>query len=204
MPFNVTIDSAHVAEALALLLEQYKRKDNIAGLLSSYIAPIQDLENVAYDLWTKFLLDSATGAQLDLLGATVREDRGGKSDTDYRAFIKARIAINRSNGRAGEILNVLRLISAAGDVFYLDEVFPAAMVVYQDVDPAAFAGDETVYIDILKQAKGGGIQVQFVWSERASTARFTLSSSNTLETSNTLGLANDAQTTGGHLSGVVS
>lgn len=203
--FNVPENPDHVAEALALLIEQYKRKDHIRSLLDSYVEQIQILEGVAYDVWEKFLLDFAEGEQLDVLGRIVQEERGEKSDEQYRSFIKARIAINRSNGRIEEILNILRLVSTAGVVFRIEQLEIAAMVVYQTADPLSFDGDEQVIIDILKQAKGGGISIQFVYSLQPIGNRFQLSSqSGTLETSSSQGCANAAQTTGGHLSGVVN
>ena len=170
--FSIAEDQAHVAEALDLLLEQFKRKDSVEGLLTSYINPIQILEGVTYDIWDKFLVDSAVGDQLDILGNIVQEARGGKADASYRQFIKARIAINRSNGRVEEILSILRLISPVGAVYRISEIYPAKLLVDQIADTDAFTGDPAVFIDILRQAKGGGIGIQFTWSEQAEEDRF--------------------------------
>ena len=113
MTFNVTQNNSHTAEAKALLVEQYKGKPKIEALLASWVDELQEVEDVLFDLFDAFLLDNAVGDQLDFIGKMVGELRKNRSDADYRLFVKARIAINRSNGKPEEILSILRIVSDA-------------------------------------------------------------------------------------------
>lgn len=110
LPAKVT---THEAEAKALLISQFKGRPVIEGLLASWIRPLQDLENVLWDIIDKRVLETAVDAQLDALGGLVGELRLGRSDEAYRAAVKVRIKVNRSKGRSEDILQVAKLLDAA-------------------------------------------------------------------------------------------
>lgn len=109
LPEKVT---THEAEAKALLISQFRGRPVIEGLLSSWIAPLQELENVLWDVIDKRVLETAVDAQLDALGKLVGEERLGRPNDPYRAAIKVRIKVNRSKGRSEDVLQVARLLDA--------------------------------------------------------------------------------------------
>lgn len=119
-----TQDTNHINEALAKLIEQFKRAPVINGLLKSYAWSIQDLENAIWSVINSRYLANAANAQLDLLGKLVGEGRNGRQDDDYRAIIGLRIHANRSQGGAEDLIQLCALaLSAApgsGAVFYQD------------------------------------------------------------------------------------
>lgn len=188
----------HVTEALALLLEQFKNKTNIEGLLSSHIGEIQSAENAAYDTSYYSILDNATGAQLDRLGKLVGEDRKSTDDDVYRIFIQVRIAINKSNGRTEEIYNILSLINS--DTYQIRDTDRASFVTegltttietsFLDFADATYTNADARYITlggmapfdppsfaqtvagILQDTKGAGIRAQYEWSNRDLANRF--------------------------------
>jgi hypothetical protein len=84
--------------------------NKIEQLIAVYMAPMQRLENTCIDMLTKRSVDTAEGVQLDVLGRIVGQSRLGLSDTDYRRYIRARIATNRSTGKQEELINIARLI----------------------------------------------------------------------------------------------
>jgi len=202
MTFNVTQNNSHTAEAKALLVEQYKGKPKIEALLASWVDELQEVEDVLFDLFDAFLLDNAVGDQLDFIGKMVGELRKNRSDADYRLFIKARIAINRSNGKPEEILSILRIVSDADARYFLREYQIASLRlrIEDAVESVAFAN---MIHSMASQAKSAAVSLQTQWSLQTLANRFTLSSTNALETSSTQGLANASQTTGGHLDGVM-
>jgi hypothetical protein len=208
MTFHVPKNERHVNDALALLLEQYKNRDRIRALLSALIAPFQDLENVFYDIYDAFLLDNATGEQLDYLGALVGEKRRERNDGTYRTYIRARIAINRSNGRIPELLAILRIVSDPADTYHLRELMRATMILHiqQQIEDTSNPPAQVVVLhDMMRQAKGGGVQLQTTWSNQLPENRFKFSSnSNAIETSSSHGFADAVQTTGGHIRGVIA
>lgn len=203
MSFELKADV--VAEALSQLKEQFKGKPMLEALLESYIEELQELETVTYSLYAERLLDTAVGAQLDQLGAVVGQERIGDDDY-YRQLIRARIAINRSNGQVEELLNIFVLVWGDTYVFQIEEPGPASMNITM-VGPAQATpvNDPELLFLLATDAKAGGVALQVLYSLVADSATFTLSSqSDTLETSATQGCANAAQTTGGNLAGVIA
>lgn len=145
----------HVATGLARLTEAYKSQRVIRGILGAYLAQVQAFELAAWDVITSRLLGEAftytpvsdtgvcgsevdmsgaeetvvtldaSAAQLDLLGALVREERGGRLDPEYLLAIKARVVANRSAGRAEDILRILALSIPTGTPWTYSELMPA-------------------------------------------------------------------------------
>lgn len=100
----------HTEQALARLCEQFKGQPNIVKLLTALTGTVQDVETALWQILTERSVDNATGVHLDAIGAVVGQDRGGLIDEDYRRFIRARIATNRSRGTIGDILRISRLV----------------------------------------------------------------------------------------------
>lgn len=96
----------HVAKGLALLLQQWRTSSKLKGILATYLRQFQTLENVTWDVINSRMLDTAVGAQLDMLGDLVGETRRGRNDIDYRAAVRLRIRVNRSQGRAVDVIDV--------------------------------------------------------------------------------------------------
>lgn len=171
---NIPEDTAHVAEALALLLEQYKGKPDFEALLASYIEQVQLLEVPAHDLYAKRTLDDAVKAQLDDLGDVVRQIRTSSDDDVFRAWVIARIAINRSNGHAEEIINILRLVSAATDDFTVRDLGNAAIAV--DIFTGVSSAWADVLIDLARESKAGGVRIYLFWSTQPESNSFQFAS----------------------------
>jgi len=121
----------HTSRLLALRIEQFKAAENLQGLLESWGAMVQDVEDIIDDLYRNRALDTATGQQLDEIGTIVGEHRGGRSDSDFRTAIKIRIFINASEGDPETVMTALRWITE-GTVVHLWEVFPAGVTLQTD------------------------------------------------------------------------
>lgn len=126
----LTYNPNHVAEAKALLLEQFRGKPFIEGMVEAFVARAQELEDALWAVLEAMDLDNAANAQLDGLGLLVGEERRSRLDDDYRAAIRVRILINISSGKHSQILAILTaylgVASGAGTV-RLDEPAPAAL-----------------------------------------------------------------------------
>ncbi len=73
--------TTHVVDAVARLVEQYKAKKNIEGMIKAFTEQIQDLEDVGDTLFTERIdLTIAQGIQLDKFGDIVVQDREGFDD----------------------------------------------------------------------------------------------------------------------------
>lgn len=111
-------NTAHLSEARALLIEQFKSRPVIDGFLRSFVGRIQELEAGVWDVIDARILDTATNAQLEALGSLVGELRLGRSDADFRQAIRLRIRVNRSKGRSADVLDVASLAAAPERVTY--------------------------------------------------------------------------------------
>lgn len=143
---------ACVAQAQARL-PAYMQRQRWLELVEVIASEIQELDDAIVAVTAQLHLDHAEGAQLDLIGREVNEDRGGREDADYRAGIRIRIAVNRSRGLAEDVIRVARLV--------LDTPAPAGLVELQTVGAAAAsltlggtaAPDPSVVASILGYAR---------------------------------------------------
>ncbi len=119
--------------AIARLVQQFKDKTKLEGFIRSFIQPMQALEDTLAQIGTFTNIYTATGKQLDLMGAIVGEQRKGKNDFFYRIAIFARIAINTSKGTPENAIEIFSLITGA-TVVHLLEYFPGVVEIYGNVN----------------------------------------------------------------------
>lgn len=155
LPEKVT---THEAEAKALLISQFRGRQVIEGLLSSWIAPLQELENVLWDVIDKRVLETAVDAQLDSLGKLVGELRLGRANDAFRAAIKVRIKVNRSKGRSEDVLQVAKLLDATAT--YLEFTKLEWLV---EIYETAYCGDFVRLLTQTKAATSYGVLNTSTW-----------------------------------------
>lgn len=168
---DLTWQDDHRADGLAKMLAQFKGLPRIEALVGALMDQIQKIENVLWELYTEDWIDTASGDRLDVLGAIVGEERGGATDDDYRAFIRARIRVNRSTGLLSELVEIVRLIQSDDLGVRAREYYPAAL----QVEP-----EEEVIVDahrvaaMLQDAAPAGVALRFVYptAARANTLMF--------------------------------
>lgn len=114
---------------IRLLLSQFSRSRNFEKLLGGLVQPLQELENVARDLKEKRSIDTGEGVQLDLIGEWIGEQRQGRSDEEYRRWLRFRIFVNVSDGEPETVIEVLRFLTGATDIEYWEN-HPAALQLY--------------------------------------------------------------------------
>lgn len=151
----------HLTNALERLAQQYKGKPFIEGILRVLAGEMQEIEVVLQDLLGMQNIDTADGAQLDVLGRIVMQDREGASDDDYRIRIRAKILVNKSSGTADELIDIFTLLisdsTMVGATVSVDEYPPASVVVriggIMLTLPVA-----SRLAQILKQARAAGVR----------------------------------------------
>ena len=129
----ITRITSHIADALARLASQFKEKPRIEALIRAFVSPMDEIEREIYNLNFYRWVRTATGVQLDGLGAIVGEDRRGRNDDAYRLAIITRIAINTSKGTAEDAITVFELLTNA-TVVHLYEYFPGVVEIYGNVN----------------------------------------------------------------------
>jgi len=148
----------HVAAAIARLPEQFKNKTKIVNLVKALCAPATSLEDALWQLLTERAVDTAIGTQLDQLGFIVGQERGGLSDVDYRRFIRARIAANRSQGVTEDLIRVANLV-LNNDAATVEVETQNGTVVVRLRSVTTDDSLAAIMLSFLQDSKSGGIRV---------------------------------------------
>jgi hypothetical protein len=150
----------YLSDALSKLLQQYKGRPRLQGLLTAYMNEVQTLENALYPIDRLRQLAYAYGAQLDGLGEIIGIPRNGLSDSTYILFLYGKIAENFSDGTIPAIINVINYVFQA-QVVIMQEVYPAGISVQvagTPLSPSLFA----LAVGLVQAAMGAGIQLVFI------------------------------------------
>lgn len=145
----------HESVGAARLITRFKGSNAplVVAATRIVLRRIQHLEDVLWDVYTLSWLDTAEGVQLDNLGAIVGEPRKGRGDDQYRVWIRARIAINRGNGKVSDVLKVARLVLGEGPSIEYVPRYPAAY----EIEVLESSADMVEVAAILNEARGAGI-----------------------------------------------
>lgn len=149
----------HGARALARLKHQFKDKPKIESFLNALTAQGQELETALFALLTERGIDDAVGVQLDALGDIVGQPRNGLDDDDYRRFVRARIATNKSRGTVAEILKVARLVIDDDAAAFELELQPPAAVVLRLADIVVSDDLADILIGFLRDVSAAGVRM---------------------------------------------
>lgn len=113
----VTHIDNHVDVAVSRLLEQFKTRPRIEGLVAGLVTGQQSIEDAAYSLSGGRTIDAARGATLDHLGELVGIPRGGLDDETYRIVLRGTIAENHSDSSYESVLATTRALFGADSAF---------------------------------------------------------------------------------------
>lgn len=103
----------HAGEAEARLLAQFDDATKLHAFVRALVRPLQELEQAAFKVMEAFDVETAAGAQLDIVGGFVGVPRESRADVAYRAYIKAKILANASDGATETILKIARTLLGA-------------------------------------------------------------------------------------------
>lgn len=156
----------HAASALLRLAEQFRGKPNLAALLNDLNAQTQELETALQDLFTQRSIDTAFGAQLDVLGKILGQARGGFDDDTYRQYLRARMLLNISSASTEDIYGIFRALIDDTATVEIEDQYPAAFVLR--VGGQAFPPEEIAQLIVfLRLARGAAIGGRLEWFESA-------------------------------------
>lgn len=82
--------------------------DAVAALLGRQF---QDLEDALQGILTITSIEDSSGVQLDVIGKILGQTRGSLSDSVYRAYLRARILVNKSDGTSGDLYDVVNAMT---------------------------------------------------------------------------------------------
>lgn len=159
MPLPI-VDNKHAVDANALLTSMFRDKANVAGILQALAEEVQALEDAMWTLIIGRILDNAVGVTLDKWGQIVGQPRDGRTDTVYRLAIRVRIFVNRSNGLAEDIIQLILLAEPLAEGKSYQEYGTAAFVV------RAFNITDSIdeLASLISQTRDAGVLGEFDYS----------------------------------------
>lgn len=193
----------HVATGMSRVIQQYQGSPALKELIAIYLEEIDELELAAQEVLLAFDINGAEGVNLDAVGAEVGQLRTGLSDALYRLAIKARIIANWSEGRELDISNVVRELLGVGTALDFTEYEEATALLELEDDPPFAFDPEYMATNFLARTKAAGVRLFVFWRTSPASQTFTCAPGDTVVSDALLGLANDGQTTGGHLAQVI-
>jgi len=145
----------HTAAMNAGLISQFVGLPNLAAFISALGAQLNDVDQAVGQLFTMLNIESATGIQLDNIGATLGQSRNGQSDTNYQTLLQARIVSYQSQGNVEALIQILMTLGAAKAVQAIESQ-PAAIsiVAVGEGNPALTNND---IVTAVFQAKAAGV-----------------------------------------------
>ncbi len=134
-------------------------ENNIRKLLRIYCAPMQALEDCLQQMLTERSVGTAVGAQLDLVGKIVGQDRIGLDDDAYRRYIRARISANKSDGLIEDLILVAKLLidDLVASIVIDNQGIATVVLRVEDLPVSEALAD--ILITFLLTTKAGGVRV---------------------------------------------
>lgn len=151
-----TPNTSHTAQALALLIDQFKGRPVIEGILASWTNRVQELEDALVAVAVSRLLGSAVDAQLDSLGDLVGEARKGRSNDIYREAIRLRVKVNRANGKAEDVIQTVNIATLGADFDYR-EIYPAGF----EIEALPLPAPQST-ATLIKQTRSAGVKAVLI------------------------------------------
>lgn len=195
---------------LELLLGQFdddgasasRRAPRLRAVACGLLDAVQDVGGASWQLYTERWVDTAVGGQLDGIGAVIGQERAGRTDIVFRAFLRARVLANRSAGKWPELVAILVAMGVELSTVSGEPDYPAAWIVRLSDAPDGFTGADAAVL--LEDAKAGAVRLLVEFATGASAEAFTYRAGTpALETDAALGYSSAADdTTGGELASV--
>ena len=148
----------HILDGTSKVISQYRGRPKFLARLACYLWQVQHIEDAIFAVRGAFSPDTAVGFRLDWIGRKVGQPRLGTDDA-YRALIKARIRVNRSQGKFADLLAVAGILF---DAWTYDEWGTTIQVYTSDAMTAEF---REVAHTLLQRAAPGGVPVYLLQSE---------------------------------------
>lgn len=146
----------HPQRAISRLAEQLRGKPKLEGFIATKANRTQAIEDAMWQLIVLRSVETASGAQLDMLGRIVGQPRNALNDDIYRLHIKAKIRLNATSGTMEEILSIFSLLIPDATLSII-EYFPASFVLR--ISDFLMPEEQATFMNsFLQRAKAGGVR----------------------------------------------
>ncbi len=137
-----------------MTIPRWRDQPAFQAWLRTYLEEFQEIELMLWDVLVLRFLDFAEGAALDQWGRILDVARGARTDGSYRARLKVQISINASQGRAPDLVSILRTLGDAQFSYRAHQDAVGFQVEFHDQLPA----ETWVEVpSILRDARAAGV-----------------------------------------------
>ena len=145
--------------AEARVMYQFRNAVKFKAHMKAIGTRIQPLEDAAFKMLAFFDIDAMEGVVLDVMGKIVGQPRtGGELDAPYRASLRARMAVNSSQGTLLDLVTICRIFLGDDGDLLVAEVYPAEIEILTELPTNGFDEWGTLH-DALEAAAPGGVSV---------------------------------------------
>lgn len=168
----ITHITDHYALAVERLPQQFKAATRYLGWVRVYTDKIQQIEDVAWEIYFGKLLSQApTGDLLRKIGALVGQTSMGYGDDVFLLLIQARIPTNRSKGRKRDMVRIAKALNESPPVTAF--TLPQATFYLQPSGTGTLTVSPYVQREFYAAAIGAGVRLVYVWSPTQDTGTIT-------------------------------
>jgi hypothetical protein len=137
-----------VNEGLSLLLEQFRDSEVLKGLVSSSLKQLDLLESEILAARESMSLENAPRFMLERIAKIVGQECSGFDTETLRLWIRARIAVNRSQATIEDLIRILRILGGQDVAVEIREhpeiaftVFPKVVLTHKPKSVLAIIDD---------------------------------------------------------------
>lgn len=201
---------SHCEESKSLLISQF-RKPRIEAFLCALMdgvegegGGLQEVENALWALLTERWLDTAVGAQLDMIGRIVDLPRAGWLDPVYRVLLGAWILVTGSTGTWPDLVAILDALGIEIALVTLAEPGPATLRIVLGAPVETI--DAGLVFAFLRRAKSAAYRFELFFPVVDVASTFTLGdAADALELDDALGFGDaTGADVGGYLAGALA
>jgi|Deesub1362B_J571_1020462.scaffolds.fasta_scaffold00415_2 hypothetical protein len=131
--------------------------------LKVFADELAEIEQLLEDIKNSHFVDTATGINLDRIGALVGEKREYDNDEDYRARIKTKYSRLIADGTKSAIRFALSTLGIDPNRIEFIEEFPNQPAHFTLRVPTDYGDKELLIVEIVDRTKGAGISWQIWW-----------------------------------------
>lgn len=149
------------AQAVARVIEQYKRGPVITGLVRIFARRIAEREAATWEVILYRLMSNAEGAQLAALGRIVGADQNSLDDAAFRRLIAIRLLTIRSQGDPNTLEKIAALIIPTGIAWVYGEERDGTIRIH--IDSVIAWADAVLAFSAINDARQGGVRFILTW-----------------------------------------
>lgn len=155
----------HIEQALDLLLSQFSDSPIIQELLKSWLLPLQQVEDDLIAFTEGNGISVATGEMLNTIGSWFGEERGGRSDSEYRSAILNKAIMSMQDGTTEKFIQAMKVLTNSDLVTFL-EYYPRGVYAY------AGRGWRNSLISDLHRVRPAGVMLRLIVDNDFNSAGF--------------------------------